>query len=165
MRARALVVVVVGVALLGGILFQMGCSGSRASSGTYRAELGQGPSPRLIADVTAGVLQDYGYQLQNVSGERVETDWRVRNASTVRSGPAGDPSGFSLRESGVRDRARVQINRRGDRFFVAQLTMVHEKRTEEGDWEREEPSEEVLEQYQNIERRIKDRLQDYMTQW
>lgn len=165
MLLRSLVVKVMGVILLGGASFQAGCSGSQASSGTYRAELGQGPSPRLIADVTAGILQDYGYQLQSVSEDRVETDWRVRNTSAVRSGPAGDPSGFSLRESGVRDRARVQINRRGDRFFVARLTMVHEKRTEEGDWEREEPSEEALEQYQNIERRIRDRLQEYMTQW
>lgn len=165
MRFRALVVKVVGVVLLGGAFFQAGCSGSQASSGTYRAELGQGPSPRVIADVTAGVLQDYGYQLQSVNEDRVETDWRMQNTSAVRSGPAGDPSGFSLRESGVRDRARVQISRRGNRFFVARLTMVHEERTEEGDWEREEPSEEALKQYQNIEQRIRDRLQQYMTQW
>lgn len=165
MRFRALLLKVVGLfLLLGGVSFQASCSGSRASGGTYRAELGRGPSPRLIADVAAGVLQSYGYQLRNVSENRVETEWRARDIDAVRAGPAGDPSGFSLREAQVRDRARIQINRRGDRFYVAQLTVVHQRSTEDGGWEREEPSEAALAQYQTIERRIRDYLQEYMTQ-
>ena len=131
-----------------------GCSGSQQAVNIYRADLGRAPSQALLIDVIANVLQNYGYQPRQLSGDRLESEWRMLTPV------AGE---YSSEVARVRDRARVTISRRGRDFFVARLTMDHEVfRT--GQWRAQPSSEGMRNQYKDMENEIKNQLKQYMTQ-
>ena len=136
------------------LLCLAGCSGSGQAVNIYRAELGRAPSRGLLVDVVANVLQNYGYQPRHLSGDRLETEWRMLTPV------AGEHAPEVAR---VRDRARINISQRGRDFFVARMTMDHEVLTT-GQWRGQPPSEAMRDQYQDIENEIRNQLKQYMTQ-
>ena len=131
-----------------------GCSGSQQAVNIYRADLGRAPSRALLVDVVANVLQNYGYQPRQISGDRLDTEWRMLTPV------AGEHTPEVVR---VRDRARIIISQRGRDFYVARMTIDNEVFST-GRWHGQPPSEAMRDQYKDIENEIRSQLKQYMTQ-
>ena len=134
-----------------------GCSGSSgalAGNGVVRFDLGRAPSPSILTDIAASELQSYGFPITNVSGDLIQTDWRIQ-----------DPSGSTAMAGGqrIRDRAEVFVRPRAEDYYVATARLTFEVLVD-GRWEATEVSDATQEQYERLRVSVRERLQRYMNQ-
>jgi hypothetical protein len=145
-----------GLGLLVLALHASGCSGSRESGAPiYRAELGRAPTTPLLVNVVASTLQGYGFQIRTFSDNLIVTEWR-RQPPTIAENDRGVVR--------VRDQAQIRITERGSGEAVARLRVVYETSDGEG-WADAAPTGTVQRQYEQIQRDIRERLQQFMTQY
>lgn len=155
-------------AALATIVLLGGCASSGSSSeGVYQTELGRAPSRALMTSIAESVFESYGYQVRSRQSNRVETDWRTRQTRSTGLSASSEeeeelPSA-TTRTTQSRDRLRVTLTKRGQRFYVGRFTARHQVQTEEG-WQQTMPPEALQERYRAIVERVQNRLQDYMTQ-
>ena len=132
--------------LVGAAALSSGCGAAAdATSGSVRADLGRAPNAQTLAGIAAEVLRLYGFDLESVEADLVQTDWRYP-------------------QNGVRDRATVRIRPRGSDFYVGSIRLAVEAEGEGGGWRPAVPPDEVRGQYADIRSDIRNRLQRHMTQ-
>ncbi len=122
-----------------------GCASTQGTSGGYRTDLGQAPSAATLAGISAEVLQLYGFDVESVEADLIQTDWRYL-------------------QDGYRDRATVRVRPRGSDFFVGSLRVTVEAQGEGGGWALAPPSDELRDQYADIRSNVRQRLERFMTQ-
>lgn len=115
------------------------------TSGGYRDDIGRAPNAQTLAGVSAEVLRYYGFDLEAVETDLVQTDWRYT-------------------EGGFRDRATVQIRPRGSDLFVGSIRVAVEGQTEGGRWRPAAPSDDLRDQYADMRAAMRQRLERFMTQ-
>ena len=134
-----------------------GCGGaSEASSGAgvVRFDLGRAPSPSILTDIAASALQSYGFPITNVSGDLIQTDWRIQDPSTAVT---------MMGAQRVRDRAEVFVRSRAERYYVGTARMTFEVLVD-GRWQAATVSEATQEQYEQLQVNVRERLSRYMNQ-
>ena len=139
------------------VLASVGCSGApggEAGNGVVRFDLGRAPSPAILTDIAASALQSYGFPITNVSGDLIQTDWRIQ-----------DPSGSTAMAGGqqIRDRAEVFVRPRAEDYYVGTARLTFEVLVD-GRWQAAEVSEATQEQYERLRVSVRERLQRYMNQ-
>jgi hypothetical protein len=118
---------------------------TQGTSGAYRAELGQAPSAETLAGISTEVLQLYGFDIESIERDLIQTDWRYL-------------------QNGYRDRATVRVRPRGADFYVGSIRVTTEAQGEGGSWRLSEPSDELRDQYADIQSNVRQRLERFMTQ-
>lgn len=134
----------IGSAALAAVLV-VGCTSTQGTSGSYRVELGQAPSAETLAGISTEVLQLYGFDIESIERDLIQTDWRYL-------------------QNGYRDRATIRVRPRGSDFYVGSLRVTTEAQSEGGNWRLALPSDELRDQYADIRANVRQRLERYMTQ-
>jgi len=150
--ARAIGIAAIGLFMTLGLT---GCAGFEAAPGTYRSELGRAGSMQTLRSTIEREIRSYGFQIQQSNPRMMYTDWRVRSSSDV-----------GLQKSGirrVRDRVEINYRQRGTAYHYATMRANFEV-NQAGTWVSSELPPQLQDQYEQLEARISDELQEYMTQ-
>ncbi len=118
---------------------------SGGESGVFRAELGRAPTAQTLGGISIEVLRLYGYEIELADADLVQTGWRYL-------------------PYGVRDRIAVTIRPRGNDIYNGSLRVVVEEQDDGGTWRAADPSAELTDQYADLRRETRRRLQRFMTQ-
>jgi len=100
-------------------------------------------------------IRSYGFQIDQSDRRRMITEWRVRSSSDV-----------GLTKSGIariRDRVEVSYRQRGTAYYYATMRANFEVKQADT-WMASEIPPQLEDQYEQLEARISDELQEYMTQ-
>lgn len=139
--------------LLLAFLFLQGLGCGLSKSGVYRSELGRAPQRPVLVNVIVGEVESYGFQLQSRSARSLRSSWRRQSPTEL------SRAGVTK----IRDRVTVSIKKRGRKYYVASLRIRHEARVN-GEWKAVEPSESMVDQYEEMRENIREELRQYMTQ-
>jgi len=147
---RRLDVAICGIALA---ILVCGCSSFEQAVGTYRTDLGRAPTQQQLESAVRTHLSTFGFQVRAQNPNEVETEWRTRSAGgMLEGGPER-----------IRDRATIQYRQRAQSYYTASMRVQFES-FRNGQWSPSAVPEEVKDEYEKIQDRIRSELQNYMTQ-
>lgn len=131
-----------------------GCSTFDQAVGTYQTDLGRAPAQQQLESAVRTHLSSFGFQVRTQNPNNVETEWRTRSVS-------GDLIGDGVQR--VRDRATVQYRQRARSYYTASMRVEFEA-FRNGRWSPSPVPDDVADEYEKIQDRIRSELQNYMTQ-
>lgn len=131
-----------------------GCAQFERTSGIYQSDLGRAPTSDLLIRAVRDELQSFGFQIQEVSGNQLRTDWRERSPDASMGLPG---------VTRVRDLARVTYSTRGQSFATARMRMQFQV-MQNGQWKAADVPSSIKDEYRRLEDDVEQELERYMTQ-
>ena len=96
--------------------------------------------------MASDVLRLYGFALESVEPDLIQTDWRYQAGGSIR------------------DRALVRVRARGNRYFLGTLRVEVEEARDGGGWRPVAVSGDLRQEYADIRKEVRERLRPVMTQ-
>lgn len=139
------------------LLLTLHCGGTKSKHGNVSTQaifdFGRSTTASSLRQAVASVMRKFNHDLK-IQETSIETEWRHLI-------PTESEEGLGIKE--VRYKLFVNIKRRR-RLSSADLRLHYEARYEKGDWEKTNPSMEMLGFIKTMQDEVKQRLQIYLPQ-